>query len=155
MSSCTVWLIWVRVLGVRRCSGERLIWQAARVPACGGPPGSHPSEDQPVSLQDVCLATDPELLDDRAIPLGLLVPQILQEPSPLADEHQQPAAGVVILRMALEVLGQTVDALGQERNLNLGRTGVALVSAELLDQAPLAVERQRHREASNRHVPER
>src|SRR5688572_20908035 len=144
----------MRVLAVRRCPGERLIWQAACWPACGGPPGSHPSEDQPVSLHDVLLASDPELLDDDAIPLGFPVSQILQQPSPLADEHQQATARVMVLRVALEMLGQAVDAFRQQRDLHLGRTGVALVGTELLDQALLAVERQRHRGASNRHVPE-
>src|SRR5687768_382394 len=52
------------------------------------------------------------------------------------------------------MLGQAVDALGQERDLHLGRTGIAFVGAELLDQALFAVKRQRHRGASNRHVPE-
>src|SRR6266481_9265951 len=51
---------------------------------------------------------------------------------------------MVILRVGLEVLGQPVDPLGQERNLDLGRPGVPLMRLELLDQALLAVDSQRH-----------
>src|SRR5213593_1577215 len=51
---------------------------------------------------------------------------------------------MVILRVLLEMVGQAVDALGQQRDLHLGRTGVALVGAELLDQTLLLVDSKRH-----------
>jgi len=34
----------------------------------------------------------------------------------------------------LQVLGQVVDALGEQRNLDIGRTGVALVQLKILNQ---------------------
>ena len=34
----------------------------------------------------------------------------------------------MVLGVSLEVLGEVVDSLGENSNLNLGRTGVALVS---------------------------
>ena len=56
--------------------------------------------------------------------------------------------------MLLEVLGQAVDPLGQERDLDLRRAGITVMNAELPDQGLLLVEGQRHRRASfNRHVP--
>src|SRR3989441_944565 len=61
------------------------------------------------------------------------------------DQHQQAPARVVILRMRLEVLGEPIDALGQERDLHLRGPRVPLVSLELLDQALLADEGKRHR----------
>ena len=33
---------------------------------------------------------------------------------------------MVVLRVGLEMLGQVVDALGEDRDLDFGRTGVAL-----------------------------
>ena len=55
----------------------------------------------------------------------------------------------------LEVLGEAVDALGQERDLDLGRAGVAFVHPELLDQALLPVDGKRHgKVSSNRLAPE-
>src|SRR5690242_7913497 len=48
--------------------------------------------------------------------------------------------------MRLEVLGEPVDALGQERDLDLGGPGVPFMRLELFDQALLAVESKRHRE---------
>ncbi len=40
---------------------------------------------------------------------------------------------MVILNMNLEVLGEMVDALAQQRNLHFGRAGVRLMNPELLD----------------------
>ena len=40
---------------------------------------------------------------------------------------------MVIFNMNLEVLGEMIDALAQQRNLHFGRTGVRLMNPELLD----------------------
>src|SRR5256885_13422418 len=87
---------------------------------------------------------DAELVDDDPVSLRSPDPEVLQKASPLADQHQQSATRMMILRVLLEVVGQAVDALGQERDLHLGRTGVAVVGAELLDQTFLLVDSKRH-----------
>src|SRR5262245_970029 len=46
----------------------------------------------------------------------------------------------------LEVLGQAVDSLREQRDLDLRRTGIPLVRLELLDQALLALDGKRHRQ---------
>ena len=51
----------------------------------------------------------------------------------MADHLQQTAAGVMVLFVDLQVLGQVSDALGQYRNLDFGGTGVLLVDAVGLD----------------------
>ena len=40
---------------------------------------------------------------------------------------------MVILNMNLEVPGEMIDALAQQRNLHFGRAGVRLMDPELLD----------------------
>src|SRR5256885_14575778 len=87
---------------------------------------------------------DAELVDDDPVSLRSPDPEVLQKAAPLADQHEQPAPRMMILRVLLEVVGQAVDALGQERDLHLGRTGVAVVGAELLDQTFLLVDSKRH-----------
>ena len=47
----------------------------------------------------------------------------------LADHQKQPPARVVILLVELEMLVQVIDARGEQRDLDFGRTGVALVTA--------------------------
>ena len=48
-----------------------------------------------------------------------------------SDHLQQPATAVVVLRVGPEVVGQVVDFLGEERDLDLRRAGVVLVRAVL------------------------
>ena len=55
--------------------------------------------------------------------------QIVQQTAALTNHQQQAATGVVILLVHLQMLVQVVDARGQQRDLHLGGTGVALVAA--------------------------
>ena len=43
--------------------------------------------------------------------------------------------GMMILRVILQVSVQVIDASGQQRNLNLGGAGVALVTGLFLDDS--------------------
>src|SRR5579875_1984260 len=74
-----------------------------------------------------------ELADDFAIPIGVVRLEIVKQATALADQHQQPAARSMVLRVGLEVLGQFADALAQNRYLHLRASGVGLVSAESRD----------------------
>src|SRR3546814_2310619 len=76
---------------------------------------------------DVCSS---DLLRDQVqIALTIGGPEIVQQRATLVDEHQQAAARMVVLRVGLEMLGEVADALGEDRHLHLGRTGVALGAA--------------------------
>src|SRR5262249_42361785 len=75
-----------------------------------------------------------------------------------ADQHQQPAAGVGIFLVRLEVIREAVDPLREERDLHFGGAGIAFVGLELLDEALLALDGQSHARIlpgfpPNRHVP--
>src|SRR5262249_16230103 len=87
---------------------------------------------------------NPELIDDSPVSLGVLLAQVLDKSPPFADQHQQAAPRVVVLGVLLEVLGQTVDPLAHERDLDLGRFRVSLVHAILLDETLLLFDSQRH-----------
>lgn len=52
---------------------------------------------------------------------------------------------MVILNMRLEVLGEMIDALAQQRNLHFGRAGVRRVNPELLDYTLFALFRSSHK----------
>ena len=57
----------------------------------------------------------------------------------MTDHLQHAAAAVVVLVVCLEVLGQSIDAMGKDRNLYLGRTGVTLVRSVLSNDGLLFV----------------
>jgi hypothetical protein len=63
------------------------------------------------------LLADAEPVDDGLVPREVAPLEVVEESSTLAYELQQPATGMVILAMCLEVLGQIHDAIRQERNL--------------------------------------
>src|SRR5580700_11195057 len=77
-----------------------------------------------------CLLAEAELLDEGAVALEVAAAQVVEEAAAAADQHQQTAARVVILGLLAQVLGQMVDALGQQRDLDLGGAHVLLICAE-------------------------
>src|SRR3954454_14321070 len=80
------------------------------------------------------LATQAQLADQRAVALEVLLLQVVQEAAAAADEHQQAAARVVVVLVLAQVLGEVVDARGEQRDLHLGGTRVVLALAEPLDE---------------------
>ena len=79
----------------------------------------------------VALLTQVQLLDDRAVTLDIDLLQVAQKVSSVTNHLQHAAAAVMVLVVGLEVLGQRVDAMGKDRDLNLGGTGVALMGGVL------------------------
>src|SRR5579871_358263 len=88
---------------------------------------------------------DTQPFDQLLVPLLIGAVQVVENLSALRDELQQPASRVVVLDVALEVFGQVVDPLRQERDLDFGRTGIAGRLRVSLDQFRLACGRNRHR----------
>src|SRR6476620_5981002 len=93
---------------------------------------------RPALLMSVLLA-DAQTPDQLGIAVGILALQVVEEAATLADEFQEPAAGVMILRVRLEVLCQIVDALAQESDLNFRGTRVLDVGLVGTDDVGLAI----------------
>src|SRR5699024_12611537 len=70
---------------------------------------------------------DAETLDQRAVALDVDALQVLQEALALTDQQHQTTTGVVIVLVGLEVLGQVVDPMREERDLDLGRDRKSVV----------------------------
>ena len=71
-------------------------------------------------------------------------PGHIEEPTPPTDELEQPAAGVVVLLVTPEVLGEVGDPLGEQSNLDLGGAGVAFLTRMFTDDFRLALSCHRH-----------
>ena len=71
------------------------------------------------------LLAQPELFDQRSIAVGIARLEVIEKLAPARHHPQQPAARVVILDVRLEVVIEPVDAGGQQRDLDFGRSGVA------------------------------
>ena len=58
------------------------------------------------------------------------LPFIVGNVAATADQEQESPTGMVVVLVHLEVLGQVGDPLGEHRDLNLRRAGVALMLGE-------------------------
>jgi hypothetical protein len=84
------------------------------------------------------LTPEPESLDQLLVPHRIVAPQILEQSTPLTHDPQQAAARMMIFHVRLEMIGQLVDALGQECDLDFGRARVFVVDPMSLDDGLFA-----------------
>jgi len=95
-----------------------------RQPLRGAPSNFH--RLLPASLD---LAAESEFLDQASVALQVALLQVVEQPPTASDQLEQSAAGVMILPMRAEVLGQLVDSTRQKSDLDLGRARVRIASA--------------------------
>ena len=68
------------------------------------------------------LFPDAQLGNHRAVAVDVLLGQVVQEIPALTDHHEEAPAAVVVMLVNPQVLGELVDAGGENGNLDLGRT---------------------------------
>jgi hypothetical protein len=73
------------------------------------------------------LLANAELPNDRLIALGIVSFEVVEQATPLADQHEQAAARAVVLLVRLEVIRQLANAFTNDGDLNLGTTRVSRV----------------------------
>lgn len=73
-----------------------------------------------------------DLLHKRVVASLILALEELQVLSPVCDHLDEATAGVVILLVFLEMLGQIVDAGCEHHDLDIGRTGILVMYLRLL-----------------------
>ena len=79
------------------------------------------------------LSPQAKIGNQAAIPFDILISEVLEKSSALADHHQQTPPAVMVLFIDLQVLGEVANALGEQRDLNLGRTRVRVVQPMFFD----------------------
>lgn len=90
------------------------------------------------------LSTQTKLLDQRTVTVDIGALEVIEQAAAGTDHHLHTTTGVVIMLVLLQVLGQIGDALGEQGNLDLRGTSVALVGRELVDDLGLFFSRQCH-----------
>jgi len=80
---------------------------------------------------------EPELGDDGSVALDVGALQVIQQPAPLADQLEQPTPRVVVVSVRFEMVGEVIDPLAEDRDLDFGRSGVLVVQTVGLDDARL------------------
>jgi hypothetical protein len=90
------------------------------------------------------LLAQPQLLDQHAVTVGIARLQIVEQLAPPRHHSQQTAPRVMVFDIALEMIIEAIDARGQQRDLNLGRPGVAGCALMLGDDLRLVLNRDFH-----------
>src|SRR5690606_26617225 len=90
------------------------------------------------------LAAQTQALDQLTVAVDVLLLHVLEKAAAPADHQQQAAAAVVVVLVRLEVLGELGDAVRQQRDLHVGRPGVAVAGAVLGDDLLLGGGVDRH-----------
>ena len=107
----------------RRLLSESALWGAS---LCAPLPGRY---------NTASLFSYTQMADDFAVMVGVPLSQVVQQTATLADQHEETAARVVILRVGLEVLGQVRDPFRKESDLDFGRAGITGLAGEFLDDS--------------------
>ena len=85
------------------------------------------------------LLSDVQLLDDSSVSLDVCLLEVTEKISSVTYHLKKTATAVEVLVVVLEVRVEVVDAVCEERDLNLGRTCVAFVSSIFLNNSLLYV----------------
>ncbi len=80
------------------------------------------------------LLADAELGDDALVTLGIVFLQIVQQTTPLADQHEKAAARAVVFLVRLEVLRQLPNTFAQQRDLYFRTSGIRCVRTVLVNE---------------------
>ena len=65
--------------------------------------------------------------------LDVVLGDVVQQTPALADHEQEAAAAVMVALVVLEMLGEVGDALREQRDLHVGRTGVSRCGRVVID----------------------
>jgi hypothetical protein len=93
---------------------------------------------------DGVLSAQPQIVDDGPISLDVVIFYIVEQPTPASDQHQQPATRMVVLGVNLQMLGEILDAVREQSDLNFRASRVAVVQFVLFDQSFFVLRRQSH-----------
>ena len=79
------------------------------------------------------LSAQADAFDQLRVTIFVLALEVIQQPPAFSDHDDEAAPGMEIMLVDLEVFGEVDDPFAQDRDLHLGRTGVARCRCILLD----------------------
>jgi hypothetical protein len=95
-------------------------------------PRAFPSTRRPKELTTLPAQAQP--LNELLVAGPILASKVRQQSSTAADELEQPPATMMIMRMRTQMVDELVDALRQQRDLDIGGTCVRAVNLVIADQ---------------------
>src|SRR5262249_45543284 len=83
------------------------------------------------------LFAETEFLNNGLIAVGIVCLEVVQQATPLADQHEKTAARTVVFLVRFEVLRQLPNTLAQQRDLDFRTARVGGVRAVLVNEGSL------------------
>src|SRR5215467_5297140 len=80
------------------------------------------------------LLADAELADHSLIPLGIVFLEVVEQATPLADQHEKAAARAVVFLVRLEVLRQLANPFAEQSDLHFRAARIARMRAVLVNE---------------------
>ena len=93
-----------------------------------------------------CSTANVVLFEQRLVTRLVLPLDVIEERTACRDHFQKPPARMIVLHVGFEMPGEVIDAFRQDRDLNLGRAGVAGLVGIRLDDFRFAFCGNRHRQ---------
>src|ERR1700676_4710680 len=90
--------------------------------------------------------TNVMLFEQRLVTRLVLPLDVIEKRTARSDHFQKPTTRMIVLHVGFEMPGEVVDAFRQDRNLNLGRAGVAGLVGIRLDDFRFTFGGYRHRQ---------
>ena len=73
-------------------------------------------------------------MNDRLVALGIVFFEVVEQATPLADQHEKTAARTVILQVRFEVLRQLTNAFAQQSDLDFWTARIGGMRSVLVNE---------------------
>ena len=85
------------------------------------------------------LLSDAELFNNCSVTGNILLHKVVEKVTSVTNHLEKTAAGMMVLVVVLEMFVESVDSVGKNRDLHLGRSGIGFMSAVFGDYCLLFV----------------
>jgi hypothetical protein len=80
------------------------------------------------------LFAEAESLNDRLVALGIVLFEVVEQATPLADQHEKAAARAVVFQVRFEVVRQLTNALAQQSDLDFWTARIGGMRSVLVNE---------------------
>jgi hypothetical protein len=86
-----------------------------------------------LSKRKSLLLAEAESLNNRLVALGVVFFEVVEQATPLTDQHEKTAARAVVLQVRFEVVRQLTNAFAQQSDLNFWTARIGGVRSVLIN----------------------
>jgi hypothetical protein len=84
-------------------------------------------------IEKASLLAEAESLNNRFVALGIVFFEVVEQATPLADQHEKTAARAMVLQVRLEVVRQLTNAFAQQSDLDFWAARIGGVRSVLIN----------------------